>query len=67
MLLYQAIRAFDNTRIPFGTPDAFLFEHFLPWLYKIMIAYQNQQDIQDDELIPQGNKFSKGYYTKKVN
>ena len=30
-----------------------------------MIVYQDQQDIQD-QLIPQ-SKFSKAYYTKKVN
>ena len=42
------------------------FEHFLPWIWKIMIAYQDNDDEKDD-LLPQNANFYKGYYNKKVN
>jgi len=45
----------------------FLFEHFLPWIHQIMLAYQEQKEPENDLLIPQGFTFSKAYYTKKVN
>ena len=48
-------------------PDALLFEHLLPWIQKIMIAYEIKSDHENDEIPPHGSKYSKGYYSKKVN
>ena len=50
-----------------GAPEGLSFEHFLPWIDKIMFAYQDKEGPENDELVPQGTNFSKGYYTKKVN
>ncbi len=51
----------------FCAPEGLSFEHFLPWIDKIMLAYQDNKGSEKDEIVPQGTKFSKGYYTKKVN
>ncbi len=48
-------------------PDALLFEHFLPWIHTIMLAYQDQEDAENDLFTPKAHIFSKAYYTKKVN
>lgn len=42
------------------------FEPFLSWIYKIMLAYQDKFH-DPDALTFKDNRFSKGYYTKKVN
>jgi len=44
-----------------------LIEHFLPWIYQIMLAYQELETSENDPFAPKTNKFSKPYYTKKVN
>jgi len=44
-----------------------LIEHFLPWIHQIMLAYQAQETSENDLFGPSANKFSKAYYTKKVN
>lgn len=51
----------------FTIPDASLFEHFLPWIQKIMLAYEIISGDETDPFPPEGTRFSKGYYTKKVN
>ena len=43
------------------------FEHFLPWIWKIMLSYQDKEDHEKDDLLPHDTNFSKGYYNKKVN
>ena len=48
-------------------PDAFSFEHFLPWIYKIMLTYQDSEKHTGEEMLPQGSSFSKGYYSEKLN
>jgi len=50
-----------------SAPDALLFEHFLPWIQKIMLAYEIISGDEADPFPPEGTRFSKGYYTKKVN
>ena len=54
-------------RLKLCAPDALLFEHFLPWIQKIMLAYEIISGDEKDPLPPEGTRFSKGYYTKKVN
>jgi hypothetical protein len=49
----------------FSAPDALSFEHFLPWIYKIMLAYQAPDNSNIDQMLPHGTSFSKGYYSKK--
>jgi hypothetical protein len=49
------------------TASAFSFEHFLPWIYKIIISYQEQRNIKNDIFSPENIKYSETYYTKKIN
>jgi len=56
-----------NSIHPPCAPDALLFEHFLPWIQKIMLAYEIISGDEADPFPPEGTRFSKGYYTKKVN
>ena len=51
----------------FSGPDALSFEHFLPWIWKIMLAYDDPDKNSGEEMLPQGTSFSKGYYSNKVN
>jgi hypothetical protein len=51
----------------FSAPGLFLFEHFLPWIQQIMLAYQEQKEEENDIFIPASTKYSKAYYTKKIN
>jgi hypothetical protein len=48
-------------------PDASLFEHFLPWIHNIMLAYREEKEVENDFFAPKAHIFSKAYYTKKVN
>jgi len=57
----------ETTDDSLGVPDAFSFEHFLPWIHQIMLAYQEQNDSEYDPFQPRIARFSKAYYTKKVN
>jgi len=51
----------------FSALDAFSIEHFLPWIHQIMLAYQEQREEENDLYIPTDTKYSKAYYSKKVN
>ncbi|HUD45152.1 MAG TPA: hypothetical protein VMR41_06415 [Patescibacteria group bacterium] len=57
---------FDDTSITLGAPGLFSIELFQPWIAKLMLAYKGQEESEYD-LIPKSTKFSKAYYTKKVN
>ncbi len=46
-------------------PDALLFEHFLPWIWKIILAYQEQEETETENYSPEGIRYSKSYYIKK--
>jgi hypothetical protein len=48
-------------------PGLFLIELFLPWIEKIMLSYQEQEEPENDLFNSKGIKHSKAYYTKKVN
>lgn len=50
-----------------SAPDASLFELFLPWIQKIMQAYEIQSESEDDLFSPKSTKFPKRYYMKNVN
>ena len=50
-----------------GAPGTFLIEHFLPWIRKIMMEYQEQEDMENELFVPKASKFSNAYYTKNVN
>jgi hypothetical protein len=39
----------------------------LPWIEKIMFAYQEQEEPENDLFNPKGIKHSNAYYTRKVN
>ena len=65
--IYQSIRMFDESMIPSSTLDALSFEHVLPWIGKIMLAYQDPDSTSGDQMLPQGTSFSKGYYRKQMN
>jgi len=43
-----------------GAPDEHSFEHFLPWIYKIMLTYQDEEQSDSKQMLPQGASFSKG-------
>lgn len=65
--IYQSIRMFDTNQISSCRAEGLSFELFLPWIWKIMLSYQNKEDHERDDLLPQDTNFSKGYYSKKVN
>lgn len=44
-----------------------LIEHFLPWIPKHMLVYQDQESNDNDLFDPKPRKFSKVYYMKNVN
>jgi len=46
-------------------PERLSFEHFLPWIYKIMLAYQEQEELETENYSPEGIRYSKSYYIKK--
>jgi len=50
-----------------GAESLSLIEHFLPWIHKIMLAYQDQETSENDPFTSKTHGFSKSYYTKKVN
>lgn len=56
---------FEKDGLPLGAPDEFLIEHFLPWIQKIMLSYQEQKEPEKDLFEPKSIKYSKGHYTKK--
>ena len=58
---------FETGEISFSAPDALSFEHFLPWIHKIILAYQDSDKSNAEQMLPQGTSFSKGYYSKKMN
>ena len=58
---------FDTEEISSSAPDALSFEHFLPWIHKIMLAYNDPDNNTGEEMLPQGTSFSKGYISKKAN
>ena len=46
-------------------PERLSFEHFLPWIYKIMLAYLEQEETESENYSPEGIRYSKSYYIKK--
>jgi len=66
-LLYLRIRAFEDTQVASGAPGLFSTELFLPGVANLMRAYQEQSDSENGAFLPKHSKFSKAYYTKKVN
>ena len=51
-------------------PDALSFEHFLPWIWKLVLVYQDQDSVTDDQMLPQGASFSQSkrfYKNRRVN
>jgi hypothetical protein len=48
-------------------PGAFLFKHFLPWIHNLMLHYQDQKELEIDPFTSWGDRFSEGYYTKKLS
>ena len=50
-----------------GAPIDFSDELFLPWIHKIMLAYQDHEDQENNVIHPAITKFSKAYYLKKMN
>ena len=42
----------------FGTPEGILFEHFLPWIWKIMQAFQDQEEYENKPIAPEGLRYS---------
>ncbi len=49
----------------FNTPNALLFELFLPWIHKTSFAYQEQEETETENYSPEGIRYSKSYYIKK--
>gem|GEM_PF-5065698 len=63
--IYQSIRMFETPKVCSSAPDPLLFEPFLPWIYKIMLAYQEQEEPENGSSKPDGIRYSRSYYTKK--
>ena len=50
----------------FGDPNAFCFELFFPWIYKIMLAYPSDQEKKDiQEGLP--SRSLPTYYIDNIN
>lgn len=54
-------------KVLYGAPERLSFELFLPWIHNLMLAYQEQKDIESDEFTLKESTFSTAYYTRKVN
>ena len=48
-----------------SAPERLSFEHFLPWIYKIILDYQEPKDFDNEQSTLEGIRYSKAYYTKK--
>jgi len=66
-LTYQSILIFEPERLKPGAPGLFTHELFLPWIHNLMLAYQEQNNPENDLFEPANTKYSKTYYTKKMN
>ena len=64
---YKAISKLEQSKSSFSAPEGLSFEHFLPWIWKLVLVYQDPDNNNGEQMLPQGTSFSKGYYTKKVN
>jgi hypothetical protein len=58
---------FEAQGCSFSAPEERVFEPFLPWIQKIMLAYEIKSTDETDPFPPKGTTFSKGYYTRKIN
>src|SRR5436309_2852957 len=63
--LYQYIHTFDEHTVLSSAPDAFLFEPFLPWIWKIMLAYQEQEETGNKQSAPLSKAIILGILTKR--
>lgn len=65
--LFDGAPSFSYSNLEFivGTPDFFSFEHFLPWIDKIMKVYPENQENSKDFINNTG--FSDEYYKRKIN
>jgi hypothetical protein len=50
-----------------AAPGLFTHELFLPWIHNLMLVYQEQDNPENDSFERANTKYSKAYYTKKVN
>ncbi len=67
-ILESFLEEWENINPEFSSaPERLVFEHFLPWIWKIMLAYQEQEEGESDEFAPKINYSSNLYYTRKVN
>jgi len=53
--------------VSLGAPEGLSFEPLLVWICKIMRAYQEHDEPENDPFSQKTHAFSTGYYTKKVN
>lgn len=58
---------FEDKGIGSSALGLFSDELFLPWIQKFMLAYQEPKETENNLIIPESTKYSKAYYTKKVN
>jgi len=58
---------FEDKGVGSSALGLFSDELFLPWIQRLMLAYQEQKETENDLFIPESTKYSKAYYTKKVN
>ena len=49
-----------------SAPDALSFEHFLPWIWKLVLVYQDKENDTDEQMLPQGASFSKSKRLYKI-
>lgn len=64
---YQGVHVFKTEYDSSGAPEEPVIEPFLPWIQKIMLAYEIKSTDETDPFPPKDTIFSKGYYTRKVN
>lgn len=66
--MYGELGTFNRIRYKFislSAPSAFPFELFLPWIRKLMLAYLEQKELENDLFTLTDTKYPNAYYTKK--
>jgi hypothetical protein len=62
---YQAILDVREDNFALSTASAFSFEHFLPWVHKIILLYQEQKDTENDIFLSKDTGSPKHIILKK--
>ncbi|NTU47319.1 hypothetical protein HGA88_06895 [Candidatus Roizmanbacteria bacterium] len=66
-VLTRGVNILHNAFVEQGAEGLCLIEHFLPWVSKIMAAYQELKPNDSDSFEPITPHFSDAFYSRKIN